>query len=391
MIFHLLGRADVNGRGNHVVAGLTHIDVIVWVDNFARTDRFSGQLRATVGDHFVCVRVRARPRAGLKNVEREMFVQLALDYFFSGLDNERGAIGIEQSEFMIRLSGAAQANHDLGLLDADRAALIVQAAEEVIEGKLDEHFPLDIFQTGSGTSTNTNANEVIANRCAELAGKPIGSREVVHPNDHVNMGQSSNDVIPSAIHISAAEELKNHLVPSLAKLHRALEAKAEEFWDVIKVGRTHLMDATPVRLGQEFSGYAQQVAYGKARAENAIDVLLELALGGTAVGTGINRHVDLPAKMIRHLEHRTNIKFYEAKDHFEAQGSKDAVVEASGQLKTIAVSLFKIANDIRWLASGPRCGIGEIQLPATQPGSSIMPGKVNPVLCESLMMVCAQV
>jgi len=286
---------------------------------------------------------------------------------------------------------AAQANHDLGLLDADRAALIVQAAEEAIEGKLDEHFPLDIFQTGSGTSTNTNANEVIANRCAELAGKPIGSREVVHPNDHVNMGQSSNDVIPSAIHVSAAEELKNHLVPSLAKLHRALEAKAEEFWDVIKIGRTHLMDATPVRLGQEFSGYAQQVAYGKARAEKAIDVLRELALGGTAVGTGINRHVDLPAKMIRHLEHRTNIKFYEAKDHFEAQGSKDAVVEASGQLKTIAVSLFKIANDIRWLASGPRCGIGEIQLPATQPGSSIMPGKVNPVLCESLMMVCAQV
>src|SRR5207244_1843408 len=179
--------------------------------------------------------------------------------------------------------------------------------------------------------------------------------------------------------------------PSLAKLHRSLEGKEEEFWDVIKVGRTNLMEATPRRLGQEVSGYAQQVAYGKARAEKAIDVLRELALGGTAVGTGINRHVDLPAKMIRHLEHRTNIKFYEAKDHFEAQGSKDAVVEASGQLKTIAVSLFKIANDIRWLSSGPRCGIGEIQLPATQPGSSIMPGKVNPVMCESVMMVCAQV
>jgi fumarate hydratase class II len=205
------------------------------------------------------------------------------------------------------------------------------------------------------------------------------------------MGQSSNDVIPSAIHISAAEELKNCLVPALAKLHRALEAKAEEFWDVIKIGRTHLMDATPVRLGQEFSGYAQQIAHGKARAEKALDVLRELALGGTAVGTGLNRHVDLPGKIMRHLEHRTNIKFYEAKDHFEAQGGKDAVVEASGQLKTIAVSLFKIANDIRWLGSGPRCGIGEIQLPATQPGSSIMPGKVNPVLCESLMMVCAQV
>jgi fumarate hydratase class II len=286
---------------------------------------------------------------------------------------------------------AAQANHDLGLLDPERSALIVQAAEEVVEGKLDQHFPLDIFQTGSGTSTNTNANEVIANRCAQLAGKPIGSREVVHPNDHVNMGQSSNDVIPSAIHISAAEQLKNCLVPALEKLQSALEKKTKEFWEIVKIGRTHLMDATPVRLGQEFSGYAQQVAYAKARAEKAIEVLRELALGGTAVGTGLNRHVDLPAKIMRHLEQRTGIAFYEAKNHFEAQGGKDAVVEASGQLKTIATSLFKIANDIRLLGSGPRCGIGEIQLPATQPGSSIMPGKVNPVLCESLMMVCAQV
>jgi fumarate hydratase class II len=286
---------------------------------------------------------------------------------------------------------AAQANHDLGLLDAERSALIVQAAEEIIEGKLDEHFPLDIFQTGSGTSTNTNANEVIANRCAELAGKPIGSRELVHPNDHVNMGQSSNDVIPSAIHISAAEQIKNCLRPALDKLHRALEAKAKEFWDIIKIGRTHLMDATPVRLGQEFSGYAQQAGYGKERAHKAIEALRELALGGTAVGTGLNRHVDLTSKMLRHIEQRTGISFHEAKNHFEAQGGKDAVVEASGQLKTVAASLFKVANDIRWLGSGPRCGIGEIQLPATQPGSSIMPGKVNPVLCESLMMVCAQV
>ena len=286
---------------------------------------------------------------------------------------------------------AAQANHDLGLLDATRSALIVQAAEEVAEGKLDEHFPLDIFQTGSGTSTNTNANEVIANRCAQLAGKPIGSREPVHPNDHVNMGQSSNDVIPSAIHISAAEELKNRLLPALEKLQGALEAKAKEFWDIIKIGRTHLMDATPVRLGQEFSGYAQQIAYGKERTQRAFQVLRELALGGTAVGTGLNRHVDFPGKVMRHLEQRTAIAFYEAKNHFEAQGSKDAVVEASGHLKTIATSLFKIANDIRWLGSGPRCGIGEIQLPATQPGSSIMPGKVNPVMCESMMMVCAEV
>src|SRR5216110_3923566 len=197
--------------------------------------------------------------------------------------------------------GAAQANHDLGLLDANRAALIVQAAEEVIEGKLDQHFPLDIFQTGSGTSTNTNANEVIANRCAQLLGKAIGSRELVHPNDHVNMGQSSNDVIPSAIHISAAEQLKNCLLPALEKLRSALEAKAKEFWDIIKIGRTHLMDATPVRLGQEFSGYTQQVAYAKERVKRAIDVLSELPLGGTAVGTGLNRHLEFPGRVLRHL------------------------------------------------------------------------------------------
>src|SRR5438270_869068 len=287
--------------------------------------------------------------------------------------------------------GAAQANHDLALLDAHRSSLIVQAAEEVVEGKLDEHFPLEIFQTGSGTSTNTNANEVIAHRSRQLAEKAVGEKDSIHPNDHVNMGQSSNDVIPSAIHVSGAEQLKNCLVPALERFHGALEAKAKEFWDIIKIGRTHLMDATPVRLGQEFSGYAQQVAYGKQRAEKALEVLREVALGGTAVGTVLNRHVDLPKKMLRHIEQRSGIAFYEAKNHFEAQGGKDAVVEASGQLKTIATSLFKIANDIRLLGSGPRCGIGEIQLPATQPGSSIMPGKVNPVMCESMMMVCAQV
>ena len=286
---------------------------------------------------------------------------------------------------------AAQANHDLGLLDAERSALIVQAAEEVAEGKLDEHFPLDIFQTGSGTSTNTNANEVISNRCCQLAGQPIGARNPVHPNDHVNMGQSSNDVIPSAIHISGAEQLRHCLIPALEKLGDALGAKAKEFHDVIKIGRTHLMDATPVRLGQEFGGYAQQVRYGKRRAEQAITALQELALGGTAVGTGLNRHLQFPRKVMHHLEQRTGIAFREAQDHFEAQGAKDGVVEASGLLKTIAVSLFKIANDIRLLSSGPRCGIGEIQLPATQPGSSIMPGKVNPVICESVMMVCSQV
>jgi fumarate hydratase class II len=287
--------------------------------------------------------------------------------------------------------GAAQANHDLGLLDAHRTALIVQAAEEVAEGKHDADFPIDIFQTGSGTSTNTNTNEVIANRCAQLAGKPIGSRELVHPNDHVNMGQSSNDVIPSAIHVSAAEQLKDCLLPSLEKLGQAFSDKSQQFHDIIKIGRTHLMDATPVRLGQEFGGYAQQIGYGKLRAQKAVDVLRELALGGTAVGTGLNRHPNFPEKVMRHLHQRTGIDFYEARDHFEAQGAKDAVMEASGQLRTIATSLFKIANDIRLLGSGPRCGIGEIRLPATQPGSSIMPGKVNPVLCESMMMVCAQV
>ena len=286
---------------------------------------------------------------------------------------------------------AAQANHDLGLLDAERSALIVQAAEEVTDGKLDEHFPLDIFQTGSGTSTNTNANEVISNRCCQLAGKAIGAREPVHPNDHVNMGQSSNDVIPSAIHISAAEQLKVCLIPALEKLAVALEAKAQEFHQIIKIGRTHLMDATPVRLGQEFGGYAQQLRHARRRAEQAMEALQELALGGTAVGTGLNRHHDFPGKVMHHLEQRTGIPFREAQNHFEAQGGKDAVVEASGQLKAIAVGLFKIANDIRWLSSGPRCGIGEIQLPATQPGSSIMPGKVNPVMSESMMMVCAQV
>jgi fumarate hydratase class II len=286
---------------------------------------------------------------------------------------------------------ASQANADLGLLDPTRCKLIVQAAEEVVEGKLDEHFPLDIFQTGSGTSTNTNANEVISNRCCQLAGKAIGARDPVHPNDHVNMGQSSNDVIPSAIHISAAEQFRNCLIPALERLQSALDSKANEFWGIIKIGRTHLMDATPVRLGQEFSGYAWQVSHACERAKRAIAVLEELALGGTAVGTGLNRHMEFPAKVMRLLEQRTGIKFREAQNHFEAQGAKDAVVEASAHLKTIAVGLFKIANDIRWLGSGPRCGIGEIRLPSTQPGSSIMPGKVNPVMCESLMMVCAQV
>ncbi|HYY30252.1 MAG TPA: class II fumarate hydratase [Chthoniobacterales bacterium] len=286
---------------------------------------------------------------------------------------------------------AAQANRDLGKLDEDRAQLIMQAAEEVIEGALDSHFPIDIFQTGSGTSTNMNANEVIANRVSQIAGKPIGLKDPVHPNDHVNMGQSSNDVIPSAIHIAVGESVRNDLMPALEHLQHGLEAKTQEFWDIIKIGRTHLMDATPIRLGQEFSGYAKQVEHGKLRAGNAIAAVEELAIGGTAVGTGLNCHPEFAGRVMGYLWNRTGVAFREARNHFEAQGAKDGLVEASGELRTVAVSLFKIANDIRWLSSGPRCGIGEIQLPATQPGSSIMPGKVNPVMCESVMQVCAQV
>ncbi len=286
---------------------------------------------------------------------------------------------------------AALANRDLGRLEEKRAQLIAEAAEEIIDGQWDSQFPIDIFQTGSGTSTNMNANEVIANRCSQLAGKAIGSKDPVHPNDHVNMGQSSNDVIPTSIHIAAAELVRSELMPALDHLQQGLEAKAHEFWEVIKIGRTHLMDATPVRLGQEFSGYAKQVEYGRLRAGNAIAAVEELALGGTAVGTGLNSHPEFSGKVMGYLWNRTGVAFREARNHFEAQGAKDGLVEASGQMRSIAVSLFKIANDIRLLASGPRCGLGEIQLPATQPGSSIMPGKVNPVMCESVVQVCAQV
>ena len=286
---------------------------------------------------------------------------------------------------------AAEANLELGQLDETRANLIIQAAEEVVEGVHDAQFVVDIFQTGSGTSTNMNANEVIANRCCQLAGTPLGSRAPVHPNDHVNLGQSSNDVIPTAIRIAAAEELRNALLPAVEALHDTLERKALEFWEVLKIGRTHLMDATPVRLGQEFSGYARQLEFARERIANAIAAIEELPLGGTAVGTGLNRHIDFPGHAIEYLRHRTGIDFREARNHFEAQSACDGLVQASGQIRTVAVSLFKIANDIRWLGSGPRCGIAEIQLPATQPGSSIMPGKVNPVMSEVMMQVCAQV
>ncbi|HEU0013293.1 MAG TPA: class II fumarate hydratase, partial [Longimicrobium sp.] len=274
---------------------------------------------------------------------------------------------------------------EMGWLDAQVADAIARAADEVIEGTHDGEFVLDIFQTGSGTSTNMNTNEVVGTRASQLLGGKV------HPNDHVNMGQSSNDVIPTAMHVSARVAIHHDLLPALERLRDSLLAKAAEFDDVVKSGRTHLMDATPVRLGQEFGGYASQLEHGIRRLRNASDELAELALGGTAVGTGTNAHPDFPPKAIAHISADTGLEFREAENHFEAQGAKDAFVSASGALNTLAVSLLKIANDIRWLGSGPTSGLYEIQLPAVQPGSSIMPGKVNPVLSEALMMVCAQV
>jgi fumarate hydratase, class II len=290
---------------------------------------------------------------------------------------------------LIKLA-AAQVNQELGLLEERVTRPIMQAAQEVIDGKLDADFAIDIYQTGSGTSTNMNTNEIIANRAAELIGGTRGSR-TIHPNDHVNMCQSSNDVIPTAIHVAALERLDKHLLPALRRLHRALAAKAKEFDDVMKIGRTHLMDATPIRLGQEFGGYARQVELGIRRVENCRPSLAELALGGTAVGTGLNAHPEFAKRVVARVSELTGVAFREAADHFEAQGAQDALVEASGALKTVAVSLMKIANDIRWLGSGPRCGIGELLLPELQPGSSIMPGKVNPVIPESVIQVCVQV
>ncbi|MHC4089308.1 MAG: class II fumarate hydratase [Planctomycetota bacterium] len=286
---------------------------------------------------------------------------------------------------------AAKVNLALGRLDDRRAGLIAQSAREVIDGKLDEHFVLDVFQTGSGTSSNMNANEVIANRAIELAGGKLGSRDPVHPNDHVNLGQSSNDVIPTAMHVSAAEAMQQDLLPGLDHLGNLLEAKAGEFDHVVKIGRTHLQDATPIRLGQEFSGYAAQIRSSVKRIEKAVNALCPLAIGGTAVGTGINTHPEFGRGVAAEIANQTSIPFVEARNHFEAQAAKDAFCEASGQLRTVAVSLCKIASDIRLLGSGPRCGIGELKLPATQPGSSIMPGKVNPVMCEMVIQVAAQV
>ncbi len=284
----------------------------------------------------------------------------------------------------------ARANQDLGLLDDEKTEAIVASAQRVIDGELDDQFVLDIFQTGSGTSTNMNANEVIANLCTEHLGGDRGSK-LVHPNDHVNMSQSSNDIIPTAMHVAARVAIERDLIPALSRLHEALQAKAEEFDDVLKSGRTHLMDATPVRLGQEFGGYAAQVRNNIRRLRAASHELAELALGGTATGTGINCPPGFTDKTIEIISEITKLAFREADNHFEAQAAKDAYVMTSGVLNTLAVSLVKIANDIRHLSSGPTSGLAEIQLPAIQPGSSIMPGKVNPVMSEAVMMVSARV
>ena len=286
---------------------------------------------------------------------------------------------------------AARVNKDLALLDPKLADAIAAAAQEVIDGKFNDQFVVNVFQTGSGTSTNMNMNEVLACRANEiLSGKKSG-KSPIHPNDHVNLGQSSNDVIPSGIHIAALMSIREHLIPSLNMLQRSLAKKTKEFKSIRKIGRTHLQDAVPMLLGQEFSGYARQIKLGIKRIANAESTLCELALGGTAVGTGVNTHPDFAARVIALLGAQTKISFQEAVNHFEAQGAQDAVVETSGVLKTLAVSMVKIANDIRWLASGPRCGLGEINLPSLQPGSSIMPGKVNPVIPEAVIQVAAQV
>ncbi len=286
---------------------------------------------------------------------------------------------------------SAMVNAELGLLPENIKDLICQAADEVIEGKLDEHFPLRVWQTGSGTQSNMNSNEVIANRAIEIAGGTIGSKDPVHPNDHVNKGQSSNDTFPTAMHIAAVERIRDILIPSVSTLAKSFRKKTDEFQDIIKIGRTHLMDATPLTLGQEFSGYTTQLEYALDRINGCMPRMYQIALGGTAVGTGLNSHKDFAVKVAEQIAELTQCPFVTAPNKFESLAAHDAIVETSGVLKTIACSLMKIANDIRWLGAGPRCGIGEIVLPANEPGSSIMPGKVNPTQSEAMTMVAAQV
>jgi fumarate hydratase, class II len=314
--------------------------------------------------------------------------QRAKDNFFdSGLKPPRALI---HALALIKYS-AAQVNADLGLLDAPLSAAISAAAEEVLAGRWDDQFVVDLFQTGSGTSTNMNMNEVLASRANEILSGRHGGRSPVHPNDHVNLGQSSNDVIPTALHVAAAKNLADHLQPALEHLRQVLAAKSEQFADVHKLARTHLQDAVPMTLGQGFSGYARQIELGCQRLTAVMPRLTELALGGTAVGTGLNTHPRFAGRTIALLAEKTGLPFREARNHFEAQAARDAAVETAGALKTVAVSLIKIANDIRWLGSGPRCGLGELILPELQPGSSIMPGKVNPVIPEAVIQMSYQV
>lgn len=314
--------------------------------------------------------------------------QRSLKYFAIGDD--------QMPRELIRAIGilkqaAAQVNQALGKLSAEQADWIEQAAEAVIGGDLDDHFPLRIWQTGSGTQTNMNANEVIANRAIELAGGQLGSKDPIHPNDHVNMSQSSNDTFPTAMHIAAVEEIVQRLLPSLRQLRQALDLKTQEFQDIIKIGRTHLMDAVPLTLGQEFSGYVSQLDKDLVRIEASLPDLYELAIGGTAVGTGLNTHPEFADRVAAAIAAKTGLPFISAPNKFAALAAHDAICMTSGALKTLAASLMKIANDIRWMGSGPRCGLGELQLPENEPGSSIMPGKVNPTQCEAMTMVCVQV
>jgi len=307
------------------------------------------------------------------------------------------AIGTERMpRELIRALGivkkaAALVNAELGLLPPEKAQLIVRAADEVIEGRLDEHFPLSVWQTGSGTQTNMNVNEVIANRAIELAGGELGSKRPIHPNDDVNKSQSSNDVFPTAMHIAAAEQLVHTLLPAVRELQQTLQRKSEEFADIIKIGRTHLMDAVPLTLGQEFSGYAHQLANAIRRIEAVLPDLYELAIGGTAVGTGLNTHPEFAERMAAKIAELTGLPFVSAPNKFEALAAHDALVWAHGAVRTLAVALHKIANDIRWMASGPRAGLAEIRIPENEPGSSIMPGKVNPTQSEAMTMVAVQV
>ena len=329
-----------------------------------------GEMRVPAGKYYGCQTARSLEnfKIGSERMPRE-FIR---------------ALGIVKK-------AATLTNRDMGVLPADLCGAIAQAADEVIAGGLDGHFPLVVWQTGSGTQTNMNANEVIANRAIEILGGEIGSKTPVHPNDHVNMSQSSNDVFPTAMHVAAVEQIHRRLIPALKGLHETLERKSAAFDGIIKIGRTHLMDATPLTLGQEFSGYARQVGNGIERIEQALPRLSELALGGTAVGTGLNTRKGYAAKVARAISEISGLPFESAPNKFEALAAHDAIVSASGALKSLAVSLKKISDDLRWLAGGPRCGLGEITLPANEPGSSIMPGKVNPTQCEAMMMVAVQV